>query len=115
MAVISITNETFDDVIKQHPLMLIDFWADWCAPCKQFGRTFEKVAAQYPDICFAKVNIESSPELAELFQVRSIPYLVIIKDSVAIYADSGAAPESTLKELIEQARAVDVTDVKKET
>lgn len=104
----------FDALIKENGIVILDFWAEWCMPCKQFAQTYEKVAAQYPTILFGKVNVEEESELAEIFQIRSIPHLVVFKEGIAIYSEAGSMPESTLKELIEQALIVDVTAIRQQ-
>lgn len=106
------TNMT--DFIDNNTIAVIDFWAQWCAPCLAFAKTFEKVAEEYKDIGFGKVDIEAHPELSDLFQIRSIPHLLIFKEGIAIYSEAGSLPESTLVELLEQAISVDVSEIKKE-
>lgn len=108
----TLTHTEFESFIKEHQLVFVDFWAEWCAPCKQFSRVYEQVADQFPSITFTKVNIEEQQELAELFEIRSIPHLMIFKEGIIIYSDAGSIPESTLKELAQQAIAVDVSEIK---
>lgn len=104
----SLTSETFEDCIQKHPLVFLDFWAHWCAPCLAFAKVYEEVAAKYPDIFFAKLNIEESPALPDSLEIRSIPHLLIIKNGIVIYSESGSMPASRLAELVEQALAVEV-------
>ena len=108
----SVTSEQFEALINGSDIVFIDFWAAWCAPCKQFAHTYEKVAAQFEKIVFAKINIEEEPELAETFQIRSIPHLMVFKQGIAIYSEAGSMPESTLKELVQQALDADVSDIR---
>lgn len=108
MALIELTQENFDSTIEANPLVIIDFWASWCGPCKSFAPIFEQAAKEYPDIVFAKVDTENQPQLSQDFNVRSIPMVMIIKEQVIIYAESGAVPAKAFKELIEQAIKVDV-------
>jgi thioredoxin 1 len=108
----SITGEQFELVLRENEIVIIDFWAVWCAPCRTFSQVYEKVAAQYENIVFAKVNIENEPELAEAFHIRSIPHLMVFKKGIAIYSESGSMPESTLKELVQQALDADVSGIK---
>ena len=110
----TLTNEQFDILLIEHDIVIIDFWATWCAPCRQFAHVYEKVAAQYPNILFGKINIEEESALAETFQIRSIPHLMVFKQGIAIYSDAGSMPESTLKELVEQAIKVDVSDIRRQ-
>lgn len=114
MAVYPVNKDNFEILVGTNEIAVIDFWAEWCAPCKQFARTYERVSEHFPTIKFAKINIEEEHELAELFHIRSIPHLVIIKEGVAIYSDSGSMPESTLKELLEQAINADISKIKAE-
>lgn len=111
---IEITAAQFDAFIEAYPIVFVDFWAEWCSPCKQFAVVYDRVAKLYPDIVFAKVNIEKEHELAEMFQIQSIPHLMVFKQGIAIYSDSGSMPESTLKELAQQARAVDVAEIRRQ-
>ncbi len=108
----SITTEQFESLIQDNEIVLIDFWASWCAPCKQFAHVYEKVAAFYEKVVFAKVNIEEEQELAETFQIRSIPHLMVLKQSIVIYSEAGSMPESTLKELVQQALDADVSKLR---
>ena len=108
MAVHTLNPQSLDDTIQKHEIIFIDFWAQWCAPCKHFAEVYERVSESFPEIAFLKVNVEEEPEFAESFQIRSIPHLLVIKQGVVIYSDSGSMPESTLVELIEQAKTVSV-------
>lgn len=107
-----LTAENFDDVIHQHELIIIDFWAHWCVPCQGFATSFMEVAAEFPDVLFAAVDIEAEPSLAEDFQIRSVPFVMIIRNEVIIFAESGQMPTSALRELLTQAREVDMQATK---
>jgi len=98
-------------LIQLHPILFIDFWAPWCHPCLQFEEIYAKTAELYPSIVFSKINIKQSPDLAELFEIRSIPHLMVFKQGIAIYSDSGSIPYSTLKDLAEQALTADVSQI----
>lgn len=113
-AVQSVTNLLFEPLIKDNVIVFVDFWATWCAPCKQFAHVYEQVAALYPSIVFGKVNIEDESELADMFQIQSIPHLMVFKEGIAIYSEAGSMPESTLNELVQQVLAVDVSDIRRE-
>lgn len=110
----AVTNEQFEALIQDNEVVFADFWASWCGPCKQFAHVYEKVAGLFENVVFAKVNIEEEQELSEMFQIRSIPHLMVFKQGIAIYSEAGSLPESTLKELVEQALDADVSEIRAE-
>ena len=114
MAHIDLTKDNFDEVAAGSNFMIIDFWAPWCGPCKQFGPIFEETAKKYEDITFAKVNTEEEQELAGHFQIRSIPTLMIMRDQIVIYAQPGALMGGQFEQLIEKARELDMDEVRKQ-
>lgn len=114
MATIELTKENFEEIITQHPMVIIDFWAPWCGPCKGFAPVFEQAADAYTDVVFAKVNTDVEQELAGSFNIRSIPTLMVFREKVVLYSQAGALPASGLEQLIEQAKAVDMAEVHKE-
>jgi thioredoxin 1 len=113
-AIRALSKSEFETVINENAIVVIDFWAEWCAPCRQFAKVYESVASQTPDVLFTKVNIEDEAELAEAFQIRSIPHLMVFKEGVVIYSEAGSMPESTLKELVQQAKDADITAIKEQ-
>ena len=113
-AVKAVTGDVFEVFIEEHPVVFVDFWATWCAPCKQFASVYERVAASNPNVTFASINIEHESELAEAFNIRSIPHLMVFKQGIAIYSEAGSMPESTLKELVEQALDADVSAIREQ-
>ena len=114
MATVALNKDTFEETILQNDTVIVDFWAEWCGPCKMFGPTFEKVSTEHPDIVFAKVDTEDQQELAAYFDIRSIPTLMIFRDQIGIYSQPGALPEPAFRELIDQAMALDMEAVREE-
>ena len=113
-ATVEITGQNFKGVVEKDGIVLIDWWAPWCGPCRVFGPTYEKVAGKHPDITFGKVNTEAQPELAGSFDIRSIPTLMILRDKVLLFSQAGALPEAALEDLIRQVRALDMDKVRAE-
>ena len=114
MATIDLSEANFSETIENNNIVIIDFWAPWCGPCKQFGPVYEKMSEQYPDIVFGKVNTEDEEALAGQFQIRSIPTIIIIKEDIAVFQQPGAIPEEGLKDVIRQVKELDMDMVRKE-
>lgn len=112
MATTPLTIENFQSTIENNPIVLIDFWAGWCGPCKMFAPTYEAVSAKHEDIVFAKVDTEAQSDLASLFGIQSIPTLAIFRDGILLYREAGAVPETALEELIGQVRQLDMEKVR---
>ncbi len=114
MSVTNLSKDHFQDVVTKNDLVIVDFWAPWCGPCRSFAPIFHEASEKHTDIVFAKVNTEDEPELAATFGIRSIPTLMIFREQVIIYAQPGALPASALAQLIAQAQALDMAQVHKE-
>ncbi|MDO5747547.1 MAG: thioredoxin [Actinomycetaceae bacterium] len=114
MATVEITADTIEQTIEEGGIVLLDFWASWCGPCRQFGPTFEKVSEDYPEIVFGKINTEQEQSLAASFGINSIPTIMAFRDGIGIFNQPGALPEASLRELIQQIEALDMNDVRKQ-
>ncbi|MCP4125893.1 MAG: thioredoxin [Gammaproteobacteria bacterium] len=114
MAVVELTDQNFEDTVTNSDFVIVDYWAPWCAPCRSFAPTYEKVSEDHEDIVFAKVNTEEEQGIAGHFQIRSIPTLMIFREKVIIFSQAGALPESGLRELIERASELDMAEVHKQ-
>ncbi len=111
---VEITKENFKQTLEKNGILLIDWWAPWCAPCRVFAPVYEKVAGKNPDITFGKVNTEAQPELAAANRIFSIPTLMVLRDGVLLFSQAGALPERAVDELVKQARALDMDQVRRE-
>ncbi|HTP28975.1 MAG TPA: thioredoxin family protein [Anaeromyxobacteraceae bacterium] len=111
-ATFEIADNTFNDFIEKDGIVLLDWWAPWCGPCRTFAPTYESIAKRHPDIRFGKVNTEQEATLAATFDIRSIPTLMVLRDRVLLYSEPGALPEAALEDLIHRVRALDMDKVR---
>ncbi|HXV72351.1 MAG TPA: thioredoxin [Acidimicrobiia bacterium] len=112
MATVALTKDTFDETIRDNDTVFIDFWAEWCGPCRSFAPTYEAASEKHDDIVFAKVDTEDQQELAMAFGIRSIPTLMVFRDQIILYSQPGAVPGNMLDDLIGQVKAIDMDDVR---
>ena len=114
MQAIELTKDNFDEIVTGNDIVLVDFWAEWCGPCRTFKPIFEEAAERHPDIVFAKVDTEDQGELAAAFGIQSIPTLMAFREQVILYAQPGALPANVLDDLIGKVQEVDMEEVHKE-
>ena len=111
MATVELTQENFEQTVNDNAMVIIDFWAPWCGPCKGFAPVYEKAAESHPDVVFGKVNTDEQQELAGSFGIRSIPTLVVFREKVILFQQAGALPGNALEQVITQAKALDMAKV----
>lgn len=114
MATVNLTKDAFNETVDGNELVLIDFWASWCGPCRMFAPVYERVSERHEGVVFAKVDTEAEPELAAAFEISSIPTLMIVRDKVVLYAEPGALPEQALEDLLTQVRELDMAEVRRQ-
>jgi thioredoxin 1 len=113
MTTVDITTADFEKTVTENDIVLVDFWAEWCGPCKAFGPVFEKVSGKNPEVTFAKVDTDAEQQLGAMLQIQSIPTLMAFREGIAVFRHSGAIPEQALDDLVSQIKALDMDEVRK--
>ena len=114
MATVTLTGENFEQVVTGNDVVLVDFWASWCGPCRMFAPVFEAASETHSDVVFGKVDTEAEQELAARFGIMSIPTLMVFRDQVLLYAQPGALPAAALEEVVSQVKALDMDEVRRQ-
>jgi thioredoxin 1 len=111
MATVNLTRENFESVVTGNDIVVVDFWAPWCGPCRQFAPTFEKASEKHEGVVFAKVNTEDEPEIAQQFSIRAIPTLMVFREKVILYSEAGAMSGGQFDSLVDQVKGIDMAKV----
>ena len=114
MATLDLTEPEFAGVIENNQIVILDFWAEWCGPCKAYGPVYERVSNEFDDVVFAKINTEEEPQLGRMFNIRSIPTTIAFKEQIGVFMQPGALPEAALRDLVVMLKDLDMDEVRKE-
>ena len=114
MATVELTHDNFEKTVSENPIVIVDFWAPWCGPCRGFAPIFEKASDAHPDVVFAKVNTDEQQELAGSFQIRSIPTLMVFREQVVLFQQAGVLPAAALEQVLTQTKSLDMVKVHQE-
>ena len=114
MATLDLTEPEFAEVIENNNIVILDFWAEWCGPCKAYGPVYERVSNEFSDVVFAKINTEEEPQLGRMFNIRSIPTTIAFKEQIGVFMQPGALPEDALRDLVVMLKDLDMDEVRQE-
>ena len=114
MATVELTRDNFESTMRAHAIVIVDFWAPWCGPCRGFAPIFEQASEAHPEVLFGKVNTDDEQELAGAFNIRSIPTLMVLRENVILFQQAGSLPASGLEQVLAQAKALDMAEVHRE-
>ena len=114
MATLDLTEPEFAEVIENNDIVILDFWAEWCGPCKAYGPVYERVSNEFEDVIFAKINTEEEPQLGRVFNIRSIPTTIAFKEQIGVFMQPGALPEDALRDLVVMLKDLDMDEVRQE-
>tara|TARA_Y100000766_G_scaffold196416_1_gene168947 strand:+ start:15144 stop:15518 length:375 start_codon:yes stop_codon:yes gene_type:complete len=114
MPSVEIREPEFANIIDNNSIVLLDFWAEWCGPCKAYGPVYERVSEEFPDVIFGKIDTEAEPQLAQSFNIRSIPTTIVFKEGIGVFMQPGALPEDALRDLVGKIKELDMDEVRAE-